>query len=324
VGYREFDYDYFYIVEKNDTVSQILNKTFRSSSQVALTERLQQIARLNPHIKDLNKIFPGTFIRLGINANSCFLQPPNATAMDELSQTYHSFSPEVRKLVHNQSELLNYFGYLLKYADHSLENGARLVEATKRGLPPGAIKMTIEEIKRLYIRLMIETFEVVQGDRILIGQRHQLRFMEQRLIRITIDDSGLRAYTKQLEELGRIGKVLKWGGRIVKGVDTFIDLKEIYDAPNVTLRDQAAMKVGMKSALGGASATGAAYLVCSLGFGLPSAGSSMFWCGALAGGTGAIAGGKVGELAAEKLYEFKFGMKFVHNLVELFSIPEAR
>jgi len=324
VGYRDFDYDYFYIVEKNDTVSQILNKTYGNTSSSLLKGRLDQVAHLNPHIKDLNKIFPGTFIRMGVNANASYVQPPNATAMEELSRTYRSFSPEVRKIVHEQSELLNYFGYLLKYADHSLENGGHLVEGVKRGLTPGAVKMTVEEIKRLYIRSMVETFEMVQGDRIIVGQRQQLRFVEQRLIRITIDDSGLRAYTNQLEELGRIGKALKWGGRIVKGVDALIDLKEIYDAPTVTLRDQTAMKVAVKTVTGGVVGSTMAYLVCNLAFGLHSGGSSMFWCGALVGGTGAIVGSKLGEKKAEALYDFKFGMKFVHNLVDLFSIPEAR
>ncbi len=324
MSYRDFDYDYFYVVEKNDTLSQIVKKTFSLTSPTAVENKLQQVVGLNPHIKDVNKIYPGMSIQLGVNANACFAQPPNATAMDELSRTYNSFSPEVRRLVQGESELLNYFGYLLKYADHSLEQGSQFLEVAQKSLRPGTIKMTVTEIRRLYIQSMIETFGEVRGDRLIVGQRFQLRMWEQRLIRITIDDSGLRAYSRQLSEMGRIAKILKWGGRIVKVADAAIDLKEIYDAPNITTRDRTAHKVAVKTVMGGAAGGVGTYLICTLGFGLQSGGTSMIWCGALAGGSSAIIGSKGGEVLADKMYEKKWGTTFIHNLVEMFGIPEAR
>jgi len=106
-------------------------------------------------------------------------------------------------------------------------------------------------------------------------------------------------------------------------VDALIDLKEVYDAWDTPERDKKVMSVGLKTGVGGAGAGLATYFVCTLGFGLPSAGTSMFWCGALAGGSGAIAGGKLGEYASDKLYDTKWGKRFVRGLVEVFTIPSA-
>lgn len=60
--------------------------------------------------------------------------------------------------------------------------------------------------------------------------------------------------------------------------------------------------------IGGGAAGGAlaAYGVCSLVFGLPSAGSSFLWCSIVAGASGGYAGSKVmgraGETVGEKIY----------------------
>ncbi len=323
MGYRDFDYDYFYIVKNHDTVSGIVKRTFNTASQSALSAKLQQIARLNPHIKDLNKVTPGTFIRLGVNANASFIQPPNQNEMLEMSRVYNSFSPGVKEMVHEESELLNYFGYLLKYADHALENGDKFIEATREALTPGAVKMTISEIRRVYLKPTLEMFEEVRGDRLVLGQRLNFRVIEENIVRITIDDSGLRAYTRQLERLGRIAEYLKWGGRIVKGVDMLLDVKEIYQAPNEDARGRTASKVILKGAVGGVVGAGTTYLVCNLAFGLESGMTSLLWCGAIAGGTGTIAGGKMGEAAGERLYENKWGKKFVRGLVDMLTIPSA-
>ncbi|MBT1062659.1 hypothetical protein KJY73_03685 [Bowmanella sp. Y26] len=50
------------------------------------------------------------------------------------------------------------------------------------------------------------------------------------------------------------------------------------------------------------------YGVCNLVFGLPSAGTSFFWCGVVAGATGGYAGAKVGEWAGEKGGDLLYGV----------------
>ena len=57
-------------------------------------------------------------------------------------------------------------------------------------------------------------------------------------------------------------------------------------------------------ALGGFSG---AYFTCNIFFGIETAGTSLLWCGLVAGGLGAYAGGTAGgssfEFIGEKLYE---------------------
>ena len=64
------------------------------------------------------------------------------------------------------------------------------------------------------------------------------------------------------------------------------------------------------SVLGGAAAGRlAAYLTCSIVFSLPSGGSSMLWCGIVAGGAGGLIGGQffgdVFKSGGEKIYEMQ-------------------
>ena len=43
--------------------------------------------------------------------------------------------------------------------------------------------------------------------------------------------------------------------------------------------------------------------MCTVVFALPSGGTSLIWCGILAGGAGALAGGSLGKFGGEYVYE---------------------
>ena len=110
---------------------------------------------------------------------------------------------------------------------------------------------------------------------------------------------------------------LKIGGYIAIGLDASLNEFAISEAcasgdEDHCLRETYALR---GKTLGSASVgigTGiyGGYAVCNIAFGLPTGGSSLFWCALLAGGAvgslGGMGGGALGEYGGTKLYEFKF------------------
>jgi len=119
-----------------------------------------------------------------------------------------------------------------------------------------------------------------------------------------LTDFSLAGLSKTLRGVGYVGIALDVGQSSIK----------IHEACTVGT-DQQCTKTSFTeggrltgSVIGG-SAGGflAAYGTCNLIFGLKSAGTSLLWCGIVAGAVGGYAGGKYGgeavEVAGEKLYE---------------------
>jgi len=323
MDYRNLEHDYFYVVKKEDTVSKVLAKTFQISSAEDLERRLKEIAPLNPHIRDLDQIRPGQLLRLGVNHGTCRATPPNAAEMAELERVYRSLPAPVQNLIEENSDYLDYLGYLIKYADYFIDKGSALNEHRVRTLPPGRLLVTLEQIRQLHVQTMVTTFAAIRSDRILLQQRLGIRVVEKNIIRITVDDSGVRGYVRQLEKLGKIASALKWGGRIVKAADLYLDAKEIYNAPTREARENTIVKTVLKNSAGPVVGAATTYLVCNLAFGIETVGTSLFWCGAIAGGTGALIGGGAAESLANPLLESKLGNRFVRGTFNLFSSTPA-
>lgn len=113
--------------------------------------------------------------------------------------------------------------------------------------------------------------------------------------------AGVKGFLPHFDNIRKIARTLKGGGYLTIGIDTALTANTIIKACEKNT-GPACHKTGAVEAAGlvGSVAIGglgglAAYKVCSVVFGVPSAGSSLLWCGIVVGAAGGVAGGKVGE-----------------------------
>lgn len=131
---------------------------------------------------------------------------------------------------------------------------------------------------------------------------------------------SLPGFEKHHQRVGRLATRLKWLGYVGIGLDGYYSYSQIQEACTSGNSDPACTKRKFTeggrfagSTVGGAAGGFAsAYGVCNLILGLPSGGTSLLWCGILAGGGGALLGGslgaKGGQEAGEMVYEKTYGL----------------
>ena len=110
------------------------------------------------------------------------------------------------------------------------------------------------------------------------------------------------------------GKILKRAGHVGLALDGIHSATKVHQACTTGTEQECTKSVYSEGGRFGGSVAGGAlgglatsYLLCNLVFGLPSGGSSLLWCGIVAGGAGGVVGGNIlgGALkeGGETLYE---------------------
>lgn len=131
--------------------------------------------------------------------------------------------------------------------------------------------------------------------------------------------SAIPGFHRHYQRVDRLARHLRWLGRVGIGLDVLYSYRQIREACTVDNDDPACTRRVFEEGgrLPGSIAGGAAggYLVgygmCTVVFALPSGGTSLIWCGILAGGAGAFAGGwaggefgkAIGEIVYENIYQ---------------------
>jgi len=126
--------------------------------------------------------------------------------------------------------------------------------------------------------------------------------------------TDISSFAKNYDKVAKLSKTLKAAGYVGIALDVGQSGVKIHEACTTGIEQQCtktSFKEGGRltgSIFGGsASGAGAAYLTCNLLFGIETAGTSLLWCGIVAGVTGGYFGGKtfgkMGESGGLKLYE---------------------
>ncbi len=105
-------------------------------------------------------------------------------------------------------------------------------------------------------------------------------------------------------------KILKRAGHVGLALDGIQSAAKVHQACTTGTEQECTKSVYSEGGRFSGSVAGGAlggyvggYLVCNMIFGLPSGGSSLLWCGVVAGGTGGIVGGSLGGSASQSLGE---------------------
>ena len=130
--------------------------------------------------------------------------------------------------------------------------------------------------------------------------------------------SSIPEFHRHYERVSRLARHLKLLGYAGIALDGLYSFRQIQEACTVDNTDPACTRrrfaeTGrlMGSVVGGfGGGSLATYGICTVVFGLPTSGTSVIWCGILAGGAGAFGGGMalgaLGELGGEFVYEKKY------------------
>ena len=130
--------------------------------------------------------------------------------------------------------------------------------------------------------------------------------------------SSIPEFHRHYERVSRLALHLRRLGYVGIGMDGYYSYRRIQEACTVDNPDPACTRrrftetgrlIGsVGGGIGGGSL--ATYGICTVVFGLPTSGTSVIWCGVLAGGAGAfgvgMALGAFGEMIAEFVYERKY------------------
>lgn len=128
-------------------------------------------------------------------------------------------------------------------------------------------------------------------------------------------ESGVKGFARHFETMKQHGKYFKAWGALTVGIDGIFTYDKIQQACSVGSerechRSVAVEGIGFGGRVSGGLAGGAvAYGACNAVFAGPTLGSSLLWCGIVAGGAGGVAGGaalgKVGEAIGQVIHELK-------------------
>lgn len=240
-------------------------------------------------------------------------------------------------------EVANRFYDLLSFVDGQA-SGAVGAFATAYGARVKRVADVLREIEDLYVRiynqhgrLNIQSF--FNQRRVLfqrldeaLGQLVRSRLVDARQTRMrralglstrsTLNTwrrqgrpvSSIPGFHEHHARVGRLARHLKFLGYVGIGLDGYYSYRQIREACSENNTDATCTRRKFTeggrltgSIAGGAVGGGAvAYGVCNLILGLPSGGTSLLWCGILAGGAGAFAGGTVGGAVGQQTGEFVY------------------
>ncbi len=118
---------------------------------------------------------------------------------------------------------------------------------------------------------------------------------------------GLRDFETHFDRMGRISRYLRHGGYLVIGIDGVLTHDTISKACEVG-DDRHCHKAMMVEGGGFAGRTAGGvvggfigYATCNAVFGIPSVGTSLLWCGLVAGAVGGVVGGAGGGWAGKSI-----------------------
>jgi hypothetical protein len=322
----------FYIIQPGDSVSRVFMR-MHGLSAAEFRTLMPSIKINNPHIKNLDVIRPGQVLNIGAYT----MAPPINYASDliQLEREVARIRPDEKPLIEQQPHVLltisqilwstgvnvtdasaNTIGNLVKNYARTVEKyGAELATAYKTGAK-GTLKTelmnqvlnkrpVLDALNKLP-KLMQEKIAsnaklfklpaTLKGGVIEKEVRNIIRLAPKSLSTYNPFSESLKQYTKVIRSASKVGGITTWAIPTAEG---------IYDSYQAYGTDKFGNTVAKSSGkvLGGAAGTALGYAACNLVFGVPSAGTSLFWCGIVAGAAGGMLLSAGGGEVAGRLYD---------------------
>jgi hypothetical protein len=308
-------YRSFYVVEPGDTVSGIFMKVHGlSAGDVA--RLLPAIATNNPHLADLNRIQPGQVLDVELTSHDPSMAAHKRGDMEELTRVFASLGPTEQQVVCEQPHVMTValgllsdtavnladsaaytLGQLVQeYADATRTYGSALAR-NYAGNARGTLATELHNLVRLRepveralgrIPRFVQSLLLEEARRVPSPMRFRQGSIQgevRKLLRIA--PKSVSTYQPFSQVLRRFATVTKHashaGAAFSVVIPTAVATYNSYEAYGTPKFGRVTAQ-GVGSVTGGLFGSAAGYVACNLVFGAPSAGTSVFWCGILAGG----------------------------------------
>lgn len=114
---------------------------------------------------------------------------------------------------------------------------------------------------------------------------------------------GVRGFKGHFNNIAAVSRFFKRGGYVTIAIDGVLTTDTIVEACQTENQRHCHRTMAVEGAsyggrvAGGLGGGAAAYGACNVAFGIPSVGTSLLWCGLVAGAAGGAIGGYVGDWA---------------------------
>ena len=331
-GHDQRDEVFFAVVERTTAIKPLMDKLYAAPTEVT-----------QEHFLHVNKHIMPSRIPAGVLVVVTPANPNQCTALEYEFAMMAARGDVLPDVLDPAPEVLNRLYELLAFIDiHSA--GSVGAFSTAYGARVKHIADILEEIERLYVRTYNQTGKI--GGQAFYAERRRLydkldQALGQLLRNRVIDPRHMKLkhalglstrsitntwkrqhgparsipeFHKHFERVARLARHLKHLGYVGIGLDSYYSYREIRKACTEGNNDRRCTRkrftetgrlIGSVAggAYGGIVAT---YAVCNVVLGLPSAGTSLLWCGILAGSAGAVAGGIGVGYGTEALGEILF------------------
>lgn len=327
-------YRSFYVLEAGDTVSGVLMKVHGlSASDVA--RYLPAVAANNPHLPNLDHVRPGDVLDVELSSHDPALSAHKRGDMEALGREFAALTPDQQRVVCEQPHVVTValglmgepavnfadaaaytLGQLVQqYADASRAYGSALVgnyaagargtlatELTNAWTLRQPVSDALDRIPKFLQSVLLEEARKVPAP--MRFRQGQVLGEVRRLLRLAPRSVG--SYQPFSQVLAKYGNVVKNAGRAGAVfsvlIPTAIAAVKSYDAYGTPAFGHVTAE-GVGNVAGGLGGAAVGYLACNAVFGVPSGGTSLFWCGIVAGGAAGLLFSKAGEVTTGWLYD---------------------
>ena len=326
---------FYHFAKQNQSVDALIRSLYDYPSQLTI----DHFKAINSHLKD-DKVQIGQLIII-TPPNSMQCSAFEADMMDAailVDQRLAELTEEDKRILAENYQLLNnitsiggagygatltYFYHHVKNIEGILKQIEQLYVKTYNSTSHLKSSRFHQQRKQLFMRLDMTMKSFIGEARAgfnynYTGIKNGLGLSTKSIVHQWKSQSGnvtnIEGFSKNYDKVAKLSKTLKGAGYVGIALDIGHSGVKIHEACTIGT-DQECTKTSFKeggrltgSVIGGAGGGFAsAYITCNLLLGLETAGTSLLWCGIIAGIAGGYAGGKYagtgGEWMGDKIYE---------------------
>lgn len=324
---------YVHIVQPGENLTTIVKKNFQVQSNAEIGQKVSEVARLS-YVKDVDTIRAGQLLVLGDDAQRLPMSRMAEPILEKedlfrLQNNVNALTPTERRVLGTHWDILQGGLDLVRQQLYNAPStivaiGERygvgptndVVGGASGGVSSMAKKVweqpkqparhafghAIEaEINGLKQKATSAARSIRETARTAV-RRGPISTKPTFSVRVSPTILSSRAIVAQMDLMQTLLKGTRHVSRASTALNVGVSICKIANAKPEDRPKVTASEVG--SIVGGSAfGAGAAYLVCNLAFGLPTGGTSVIWCGLVAGGVGGYVGARVGTRGGEALYE---------------------
>jgi len=285
------EHEIFYIVQPGDNLTTISRKIYGSP-------QVEKLKRLNPHLKNPDRIYPNDILALGFESRSAVAAPVAKADLEQMQAVLRTTSTDSLNLTRGAFDVLDYLSHSKDGADFIHNLGAQ-TSGLVHAVQPYSTVVQHSEMLSLSV-VYREIFEARQ-EGIAFLQRYQISIKRTPIIILSVRQNGFYPYAEQLKKVLKVADKIRLG-KILTIADIALEGTKV-----AMVAAEKGERAGTKQAIestgkifGGSAGTAAGIKICAVTLTLGPWGVAGCALALGAGIWGGQAGGEfIGKLASD-------------------------